>query len=1304
MAETTGTRDNLAESDPPEALSRSIDRITVSAKERNERNTESLDRRTRDETEEADRHLKNSNRIDRDGTEAIEVLDQEHQSDLARIEDTGLAQSREFEDSLLASRREIKSHEKKTIENLKSRMEEACWLAEAVYEANENKPRIDFEEYREKVETRKMELEEVISRARTEVTRYRQRGRIIRELTETERQNIKTNPSDTFGEAASTTLTALAHLKGLKFARVYRGALPILIALGFVGAGVGTTFLTTELAQPTATEMATGALIGCAAAFLILGLGWLLARKQVKDCWRPLRSMNATLEVLTEVLIEKARETRGHQDKANIITRDHEIKLANSKYPPLIEQSKTQSAQKIGELEQDTPRQRTAIAQSIEDQRTACIESWTERRKQKIEEHQRETTEEASRHEHRKQAIRTELEDSQKSLAEHWHAEIQRSQEDLSIITTRSEQLHPAFDSIDWANWTPPSELPNLFPFGKLELDLRQIEGAISSDPRFQTSLPEQLTLPAVVGHPQNASLFIDCDPTSRAAGMEVIRSLMTRLICGMPPGKMRMTIIDPVGLGESFAGFMHLADHDEKLISDRIWTETRHIEQRLLDITEHMETVIQKYLRNEFDSIIDYNEAAGEIAEPLRYLIISDFPSNFTDAATKRLASIATSGPRCGVHTIILHDNRRELPESIDFNTLTENSVHIVGRENQWHLADPRLDFVPLQLNTAPEEATITRIVHTVGAAAVKADRVEVPFSMIAPKPDQYWTASSTREVEISLGRTGATKLQQLCLGVGTAQHALIAGKTGSGKSTLLHALVTNLACWYSPDEVEFWLVDFKKGVEFKVYANQALPHARAVAVESDREFGVSVLKGLDEELKRRGDLYRQEGVQDLAGYRKACPDDPMPRVLLIIDEFQELFVEDDKLSQDASMLLDRLVRQGRAFGMHVVLGSQTLAGAYSLARSTMGQMGVRIALQCSESDSQVILSDDNSAARLLSRPGEAIYNDQSGLIEGNSPFQVCWLDDQTREECLGRVAQRAREEGRTSRTIVFEGSKPANLNENRLLDHAIQSPPDTGVIGPSAWLGEAVAIKDPTSARFRRQTAANLMVIGQRDDASIALSAAALLSLAAQYPVEGVGFTILDGTPADDMNHGLLRGLADSLPHQTRFPTFHETDESITDLGRVLAERTETGTTDGPAHFLLIHGLQRYRSLRRNENDFGFGMDEDTPPTPDKILSSIIREGPIHGIHVITWCDTISSLQRVFDRQGIGEFDQRVLFQVSATDSSTLIDSPAGSRLGFNRALLYSEEYGTIEKFRPWEVPTAGWLADQARRLSER
>src|SRR5207244_3810306 len=215
--------------------------------------------------------------------------------------------------------------------------------------------------------------------------------------------------------------------------------------------------------------------------------------------------------------------------------------------------------------------------------------------------------------------------------------------------------------------------------------------------------------------------------------------------------------------------------------------------------------------------------------------------------------------------------------------------------------------------------------------------------------------------------------------------------------------------------------------------YASHALPHARVVAVESEREFGLSVLQRLDAELKYRGERFRDNAVNDLNSYRQAATTQAngnrsMPRVLLIIDEFQEFFVEDDKIAQESALLLDRLVRQGRAFGVHVLLGSQTLGGAYSLARSTIDQMAVRIALQCSETDAHLILSRDNTEARLLSRPGEGIYNAMHGMLEGNHLFQVVWLNDDKRDDLLRQLNKRA--QGReVLPQLVFEGNAPAEI-----------------------------------------------------------------------------------------------------------------------------------------------------------------------------------------------------------------------------------------------------------------------------------
>ena len=68
----------------------------------------------------------------------------------------------------------------------------------------------------------------------------------------------------------------------------------------------------------------------------------------------------------------------------------------------------------------------------------------------------------------------------------------------------------------------------------------------------------------------------------------------------------------------------------------------------------------------------------------------------------------------------------------------------------------------------------------------------------------------------------------------------------------------------------------------------------------------------GCEAELKIRGEKFRGLNVHDLPSYRAAARE-PLPRVLLIVDEFQEFFVEEDRVAQESALLLDRLVRQGQ-------------------------------------------------------------------------------------------------------------------------------------------------------------------------------------------------------------------------------------------------------------------------------------------------------------------------------------------------------------------------------------------------------
>jgi energy-coupling factor transporter ATP-binding protein EcfA2 len=793
-----------------------------------------------------------------------------------------------------------------------------------------------------------------------------------------------------------------------------------------------------------------------------------------------------------------------------------------------------------------------------------------------------------------------------------------------------------------------------------------------------------------------------------------MMQALMLRIASGVPAGQTRFTIIDPLGLGKHFAGFMHLADYDELLVTSRIWTEPPQIEQRLADITDQMELVIQKYLRNEYESIGSYN-ADAEVPEPYRFVVVANFPANFTETSARRLASIAASGARCGVYTILSVDTKAPMPSNFSLAEIEKHATTLVLENGVFKWNDPEFSKWPLSVEQPPSDEVFTSIIQRVGRAAKAAKRVEVPFDRVAPKDEDWWKGSTSSEIDVPLGPAGARKMQHMKLGKGTSQHVLIAGKTGSGKSTMMHALITNLALTYSPNEVQFYLIDFKKGVEFKVYDHYRLPHARVIAIESEREFGLSVLEQLDRELKRRGDLFRDLAVQDLAGFRATGHPDPMPRVLLIIDEFQELFIEDDKLAQECSLVLDRLVRQGRAFGMHVLLGSQTLGGSYSLPRSTMGQMAVRIALQCNEADSSLILSEENSAARLLTRPGEAIYNDANGMVVGNNPFQVVWLGDERREKYLGALRKLA--DARTDipalPRIVFDGNQAADPAGNALLSELMHSNTVGGreLLAPLAWLGDAIAIKDPTAAIFRRQGGANLLVVGQREDLAVSLLAMSMVGLAAAhdpFPGGKLGrpcrFVLLEPAVADEHPDLLLSQLAGHLPHEIETVGRLAVGEAFEGLAAEVKRRIDEQVLDGEAIFVVVRDLARFRELRRSDGDFGFSFGGDQKTGPAQQFVNVLKDGPTVGVHTLVWCDSLTNLMRTFERGTLKEFELRVLFQMSASDSSQLVDSPAASKLGPQRALFIHEETGTLEKFRPYAFPTPEWLQGVSAVLKAR
>ena len=597
------------------------------------------------------------------------------------------------------------------------------------------------------------------------------------------------------------------------------------------------------------------------------------------------------------------------------------------------------------------------------------------------------------------------------------------------------------------------------------------------------------------------------------------------------------------------------------------------------------------------------------------------------------------------------------------------------------------------------------------VGAIAKTALNVQVPYEKLLHRAklnqESWWQKTTENVIEAPLGPHGANKIQSLILGERTAHHVIVVGRTGSGKSNLMHVIITSLALSYSPQEIELYLVDFKQGVEFKPYAVCGLPHAKVIAIESEREFGISVLEGLDRELHRRGELFRAANVSNIADYRRS--GEPLSRILLLVDEFQEFFSQDDGISSQARVILDRLVRQGRSQGIHVMLGSQTLKGASDLPHSIISQMGVRIALQCTEADARQIMGDDNLVNRQLTRPGEAIYNPESGEVHANKLFQVALFTEDDRENYLGKIARLAQTDDRAFGTpIVFEGNEPANLEACLPLRKALELDSwPARLKGADAWLGEPIAIRPPVSARFRKQGGSNVLMVARDEQQGVGAVLACLVSLMAQYAPARAEFYVANMTTADSEWNEIPNILREVFPHEIKFVGRKNLTTVLDTLAGLADQRACDETFEYGEIFVVFLGLHRVRDLRDDHDGVSsyFKGDDDDGPDPKALFAKIMREGPESGIHVIAWCDAYSNVNRI-DRRLIGEFSMRVAGPMSHDDSQHVIDDSLASKVDrAHRAIFFDEERpGQLEKFRPYAIPEIEWLRTVGKRLRAR
>lgn len=496
-----------------------------------------------------------------------------------------------------------------------------------------------------------------------------------------------------------------------------------------------------------------------------------------------------------------------------------------------------------------------------------------------------------------------------------------------------------------------------------------------------------------------------------------------------------------------------------------------------------------------------------------------------------------------------------------------------------------------------------------------------------------------------------------------------------------------------YSPEQLEIYLIDFKGGVEFTIYADKKIPHIRTIAIESDREFGLSVLDGVERELLKRENVFSKEGVQNIEQFHERFPNERMPRVLLIVDEFQEFYSEDDNIKQAVDDKFDRIIRKGRAFGINTLFSSQTLSGN-SIKKSTKELIDIRIALMCSDLDSIQILDDRNPAARDLTRPGDGIYNAENGKVEGNRRFQAFFIEKNELNNVIESVVSYAKEKENVYdnfKQIVFRGSEKAIMEKD---DHPLNE--IVALTSPKSiklWFGAPIAIADDVSAVIRKQGGSNLLSAGFDEGIGLRILCSSIISIALQHQQGYCRFYSFNFYNIDSEFVSIPDNLYKNINQDYINVNIRDTKVSLLEIKQEIENRINSVSNSTINIFLTIFSFQRGRAFRKE----GYSMSEES-----NLLAYILKEGPDVGVYSLIQIDTVDSFSKNLDDNLLKEFSQRITSQINPDNSVRIIGNQKAAKLGKNRAWYYDDNENLLIKFKPYELPVFSWVSNIQKKQS--